>query len=96
MNENEASRVFLTDDEAAPSGPDHATVERIDRRRFFENHDQMFNNPVLPTHGVEDGRLKVNGLVERPFAWTLDEIEHHEPLHAFITRSCISNPIAGH
>ena len=157
MNENEASRAFLRDDEVAPSDPD-ITVERIDRHRFLirlggsvaaitvtgtslsalvgcqrapdvkpgegerwssrnpfpnadastqpvpgtrpevtplEDHYRMFNNPVLPTHGIEDWRLKVGGLVERPVEWTLDDIIHHEPLHAFITLSCISNPIAG-
>ena len=158
MNANEASRVLLADGEAARSGSDHITVERIDRRRFLvhlgrsvaaitvvgayvgtlvgcerppagrpgegerwssfntlpnagasvqpvpgtrpeftpiEDHYTTFNFAELPTHGIEDWRLRVSGLVDRPLTWTLDEITRHEPLHAFITLACISNPVGG-
>jgi DMSO/TMAO reductase YedYZ molybdopterin-dependent catalytic subunit len=40
-------------------------------------------------------RLRVGGLVERPLAFTLDQLRRYEPLHQFITLSCISNPVGG-
>lgn len=61
----------------------------------LEDHYKMFNNPVLPTHSIDEWHLKVGGLVEQPLEWTLDEINRHEPLHTFVTLACISNPIAG-
>lgn len=40
-------------------------------------------------------RLEVGGLVEQPFALTLDALRARPPLHQFITLSCISNPVGG-
>src|SRR5512146_411060 len=40
-------------------------------------------------------RLKVGGLVEKPLALTLEELRRYEPLHQFVTLSCISNPVGG-
>lgn len=61
----------------------------------LEDHYIMYNFPDLPTHSIEEWTLTVDGLVEQPFEWRLDDIKRHEPLHAFITLSCISNPVAG-
>jgi Oxidoreductase molybdopterin binding domain len=37
----------------------------------------------------------VSGLVERPLALTLEQLQSYEPMHQFITLSCISNPVGG-
>lgn len=59
-----------------------------------EDHYKVFNNP-LPSMNIDEWRLNVSGLVERTSEWTLDEIKRPEPLHQFVTLSCISNPVAG-
>ena len=40
-------------------------------------------------------RLNIDGLVEKPLALTLDDLQRFEPMHQFITLSCISNPVGG-
>ena len=40
-------------------------------------------------------RLKIGGLVEKPLSFTLDDILRYEPMHQFVTLSCISNPVGG-
>lgn len=61
----------------------------------LEDHYKMFNEPVPPLPDIGDWRLKVNGLVEEPLEMRLDDIKRYEPLHAFITLACISNPLGG-
>lgn len=61
----------------------------------LEDHYRMFNYPDLPTHTLDDWQLSVGGLVEEPFVWTLDAIMQPDPLHAFVTLTCISNPVGG-
>jgi DMSO/TMAO reductase YedYZ molybdopterin-dependent catalytic subunit len=39
--------------------------------------------------------LNITGLVEKPLALTLDELRRYDPLHQFVTLSCISNPVGG-
>jgi DMSO/TMAO reductase YedYZ molybdopterin-dependent catalytic subunit len=40
-------------------------------------------------------RLKIKGLVDRPLSFTLDDLRRYEPMHQFVTLSCISNPVGG-
>jgi len=40
-------------------------------------------------------KLPVNGLVENPIAWTLDDLRAMPALSQFITMSCISNNVGG-
>ena len=42
-----------------------------------------------------DWRLRVEGLVDTPKEYTLDELRAYEPVHQFITLACISNPVGG-
>jgi hypothetical protein len=43
----------------------------------------------------EQWRLNIDGLVEKPLALTLEELQRSEPMHQLITLSCISNPVGG-
>lgn len=42
-----------------------------------------------------DWRLRVEGLVDTPKEYTLQELRAYEPMHQFITLACISNPVGG-
>jgi DMSO/TMAO reductase YedYZ molybdopterin-dependent catalytic subunit len=48
--------------------------------------------PVVDAHRW---RLTIGGLVGHPLELTLDDLRREEPLHQFVTLSCISNPIGG-
>ncbi|HKC86266.1 MAG TPA: molybdopterin-dependent oxidoreductase, partial [Blastocatellia bacterium] len=62
----------------------------------LERHYRIDINTIPPAINKDDWRLKISGLVDRPFAFTLDYLRgKYEPLHQFITLACISNPIAG-
>lgn len=61
----------------------------------LEDHYQIFNNPDLPSHDLRNWHLQVSGLVAEPLVWRLADITRHEPRHAFVTLSCISNPVGG-
>ena len=61
----------------------------------LEQHYRIDINTVPPRIDGQQWRLKIGGLVDKPLALTLDEIRRHEPLHQFITLSCISNPVGG-
>jgi len=51
---------------------------------------------TLPPHIREsDWQLRVSGLVDRPVAWSLEDIRARAALDQFITLSCISNPVGG-
>lgn len=61
-----------------------------------EDHYRIDINTRPPVVREEEWRLRIGGRVDRPTGWTLAEIRsRYEPLHQFITLSCISNPIAG-
>jgi DMSO/TMAO reductase YedYZ molybdopterin-dependent catalytic subunit len=40
-------------------------------------------------------RLTIGGLVDTPQTLTMNDLRREEPLHQFVTLSCISNPIGG-
>jgi DMSO/TMAO reductase YedYZ molybdopterin-dependent catalytic subunit len=67
------------------------------RREFtpLEGHYRIDINTIPPTVDEQTWRLKINGLVEKPLSLTLEELRRYEPLHQFITLSCISNPVGG-
>ena len=67
------------------------------RREFtpLEGHYRIDINSIPPAVDERTWRLKINGLVEKPLSLTLDHLRRFEPLHQFITLSCISNPVGG-
>lgn len=48
--------------------------------------------PVIDEEGY---RLRIEGLVDNPVSWTLEEVRQMPTTDAFITMSCISNRIGG-
>jgi hypothetical protein len=67
------------------------------RREFtpLQEHYRIDINTVPPHVDGQQWRLKIGGLVARPITFTLDRLRGYEPLHQFITLSCISNPVGG-
>ncbi|HWH68313.1 MAG TPA: molybdopterin-dependent oxidoreductase [Candidatus Sulfotelmatobacter sp.] len=61
----------------------------------LERHYRIDINTVPPAIEESQWRLKIQGLVEQPLAMTLAEIRRYEPMHQFVTLSCISNPVGG-
>jgi hypothetical protein len=62
----------------------------------LEEHYRIDINTVTPSIHSDDWRLEINGLVDRPFAMTLDQLRNdYAPLHQFVTLSCVSNPVGG-
>ena len=61
----------------------------------LERHYRIDINTIPPTINEEQWRLNITGLVDRPLALTLDDLRRYEPLHQFVTLSCISNPVGG-
>ena len=60
-----------------------------------ERHYRIDINTIPPKIDDRQWRLKVSGLVENPLALTLKQLQSYEPMHQFITLSCISNPVGG-
>ena len=61
----------------------------------LERHYRIDINTIPPAIDEQQWRLNVTGLVEKPLAFTLDELRRYDPLHQFITLACISNPVGG-
>jgi DMSO/TMAO reductase YedYZ molybdopterin-dependent catalytic subunit len=61
----------------------------------LERHYRIDINTTPPKLDSMVWRLKVNGLVEKPSSFTLDELRRYDPLHQLVTLSCISNPVGG-
>src|SRR4029077_6907086 len=61
----------------------------------LERHYRIDINTIPPAVNEEQWRLNITGLVEKPLALTLDELRRYEPMHQFVTLSCISNPVGG-
>jgi len=61
----------------------------------LERHYRIDINTIPPAVDGRQWRLKVNGLVEKPVALTLEDLRRYAPMHQFITLSCISNPVGG-
>jgi DMSO/TMAO reductase YedYZ molybdopterin-dependent catalytic subunit len=60
-----------------------------------EQHYRIDINTIPPKVDEREWRLKIAGLVERPLALTMDDLQRYEPMHQFVTLSCISNPVGG-
>jgi DMSO/TMAO reductase YedYZ molybdopterin-dependent catalytic subunit len=61
----------------------------------LERHYRIDINTIPPKVEEAQWRLKIAGLVEKPLALMLEELQRYEPMHQFITLSCISNPVGG-
>jgi DMSO/TMAO reductase YedYZ molybdopterin-dependent catalytic subunit len=61
----------------------------------LENHYRVDADTRAPVIDEHRWRLKIGGLVDHPLELTLDDLRREEPLHQFVTLSCISNPIGG-
>jgi DMSO/TMAO reductase YedYZ molybdopterin-dependent catalytic subunit len=61
----------------------------------IERHYRIDIDTRPPAINGEQWRLKVGGLVDQPLEVTLGELRRIEPLHQFVTLSCISNTVGG-
>ena len=61
----------------------------------LESHYRIDINAIPPKSTRNAARLKTIGLVEQPLSLTLEQLRGYEPLHQFVTLSCISNPVGG-
>ncbi len=61
----------------------------------LERHYRIDINTIPPAVDEQRWRLNITGLVEKPLALTLEDLRRYEPMHQFITLSCISNPVGG-
>jgi len=77
---------------AAPTEPVPGT-----RPEFtpLARHYRIDINLTPPVLREDAWRLRVGGLVDAPTEMTLAELRAYEPLHQFVTLSCISNQIGG-
>lgn len=67
------------------------------RREFtpLESHYRIDINTRAPVIDEKNWSLKITGLLDKPLALTLEDLRRYEPLHQFVTLSCISNPVGG-
>jgi DMSO/TMAO reductase YedYZ molybdopterin-dependent catalytic subunit len=61
----------------------------------LSQHYRIDINTSPPVIHEGSWRLKIHGLLGRPLALTLDDLRRREPMHQFITLSCISNTVGG-
>jgi DMSO/TMAO reductase YedYZ molybdopterin-dependent catalytic subunit len=61
----------------------------------LEEHYRIDADTRAPVIDGARWRLKVGGLVDRPFELSLADLQSVEPTHQFVTLSCISNPVGG-
>jgi len=61
----------------------------------LERHYRIDINTFPPRIDEHQWQLKIAGLVEKPLALTLGDLQKFEPTDQFITLSCISNPVGG-
>lgn len=61
----------------------------------LDRHYRIDINTIPPTVEERNWHLKITGLVEKPLTLTLEDLRRYEPMHQFITLSCISNPVGG-
>ena len=61
----------------------------------LERHYRIDINTTPPKIDGMMWRLKIKGMVKKPLSLTLDDLRRYEPMHQFITLSCISNPVGG-
>ena len=61
----------------------------------LERHYRIDINTIPPRVDEHQWWLQITGLVEKPLTFTLPELQRYEPMHQFVTLSCISNPVGG-
>lgn len=62
----------------------------------IRNHYRIDINSFPPVLREDSWTLDITGLARNPLRLTLDDLKNnYEPLHQFITLSCISNPVGG-
>ncbi len=61
----------------------------------LERYYRIDINLTPPAIDEADWRLRVEGLVDTPKEYTLEDLHSYEPEHQFITMACISNPVGG-
>jgi DMSO/TMAO reductase YedYZ molybdopterin-dependent catalytic subunit len=61
----------------------------------LERHYRIDINTIPPNIDESHWQLQIAGLVERPLTLTLQDLQRYEPMHQFVTLSCISNPVGG-
>jgi len=61
----------------------------------LEQYYRIDINLTPPAIEEADWRLRVEGLVDAPKEYTLENLRAYEPVHQFITMACISNPVGG-
>jgi len=61
----------------------------------LERHYRIDINTIPPKIDERDWRLQIAGLVDEPLTVTLQDLQRYEPMHQFVTLSCISNPVGG-
>jgi DMSO/TMAO reductase YedYZ molybdopterin-dependent catalytic subunit len=61
----------------------------------LQDHYRIDINTIPPHIDGQQWRLKIVGLVAKPVTLMLDKLRSYEPIHQFITLSCISNPVGG-
>jgi DMSO/TMAO reductase YedYZ molybdopterin-dependent catalytic subunit len=61
----------------------------------LERHYRIDINTIPPKLDEQRWHLQIEGLVEKPLAFTLQDLQRYEPMHQFVTLSCISNPVGG-
>jgi DMSO/TMAO reductase YedYZ molybdopterin-dependent catalytic subunit len=61
----------------------------------LERHYRIDINTIPPKIDERTWRLQIAGLVEEPLTITLQDLQRYEPMHEFVTLSCISNPVGG-
>src|SRR5262249_31253986 len=75
----------------------HATVQPAPGTRLeftpLERHCRIDINTIPPKIDERQWHLKIAGLVEKPLTFTLEDLQRYEPMHQFVTLSCISNPV---
>ncbi len=90
-------RARWSDDHQLPNAAAAVTPVTGTRRELtpLEDHYRIDIDTRVPTIDVTRWRLKIGGLIDHPLEVTLDQLRHEEPLHQFVTLSCISNPVGG-
>ncbi len=61
----------------------------------LEDHYKMIHFGIPKEPDLDTWRLRFDGLVERPIDLSYDDIRQFEPIHEFITLTCITNPVGG-
>lgn len=61
----------------------------------LESHYRIDTVTRVPVINASRWRLRIGGLVEQRLELTLDDLRQFEPMHQFVTLSCVSNPVGG-